>query len=393
MFQRFFAELRSAKLPVSVKEYLLLLEALDADVIAPSVDEFYQLARAALIKDERHLDRFDQVFGHVFRGLERIGPEVEAQDLPEEWLRKLAERYLSAAEKAEIEALGGFEALMRTLAERLAEQKERHQGGSKWIGTAGTSPFGGYGYNPEGVRIGQGESRHRRAVKVWDKREFRNLDDQSELGVRTLQLALRSLRRFAREGAAEELDLEATIGATARQGYLDVVVRPERRNAVKVLLFLDVGGSMDPHVAECERLFTAARSEFKHLEHFYFHNCLYESVWKDNRRRHADKTATWDVLHTFPRDYKVILVGDASMSPYEISYPGGAVEHWNEEAGAVWLARLAEAYPSLAWINPVPQAHWEHTASIQMVRQIIGAQRMFPMTLAGVEAATKALVR
>jgi hypothetical protein len=391
MLLRFFAELRSAKLPVSLKEYLLLLEALDGGVIAPEVEQFYHLARAALIKDERHLDRFDQVFGHVFRGLERIAPEAEARALPEEWLRKLAERYLTEAEKAEIEALGGFEALLRTLAERLAEQKERHQGGSKWIGTAGTSPFGGYGYNPEGVRIGQGESRHRRAVKVWDKREFRNLDDQAEIGVRTLQLALRSLRRFAREGAAEEFDLDATIGATARQGYLDVILRPERRNAVKVLLFLDVGGSMDPHVAECERLFTAARSEFKRLEHFYFHNCLYEAVWKDNRRRHADKIATWDVLHTFPRDYKVIIVGDASMSPYEISYPGGAVEHWNEEAGGVWLGRLAERFPALAWLNPVPRAHWDHAASIQLVRQIIGAERMFPLTLAGIEAAAKAL--
>jgi len=393
MFQRFFTELRAQRVPVSLKEYLTLLEALEQEVIPPDVDAFYYLSRAALVKDERHLDRFDQVFGHVFKGVEGLQIGLEEAAIPEEWLRKLTEKFLSEEEKRQIEALGGWEKLMETLAERLKEQKERHQGGNKWIGTGGTSPFGAYGYNPEGVRIGQKEGRHGRAVKVWDKREYKNLDDSVELGVRNIKVALRRLRKFARQGAPEELDLDATIEATARQGYLDVVLRPERRNTIKVLLFLDVGGSMDPHVRLCEELFSAARTEFKHLEYFYFHNCLYEGVWKDNRRRHTDKTSTWDVLHKYPSDYKVVFVGDATMSPYEVTYPGGAVEHWNEEAGAVWLKRVADVYPHLAWLNPTPQNAWAHTPSIQLIRDILGPQRMFPLTLAGLEGAMRELNR
>lgn len=393
MFQRFFTELRAMRVPVSLKEYLTLLEALEQEVIAPNVDDFYFLSRAALVKDERHLDRFDQVFGRVFKGVVGLPTGVEEAPIPEEWLRKLTEKFLSEEEKKQIEALGGWEKLMETLAERLQEQKERHQGGNKWIGTGGTSPFGAYGYNPEGVRIGQKEGRHGRAVKVWDKREYKNLDDNVELGVRNIKVALRRLRKFARQGAPEELDLDATIESTARQGYLDVVLRPERRNTIKVLLFLDVGGSMDPHVRVCEELFSAARTEFKHLEYFYFHNCLYEGVWKDNRRRHTDKTNTWDVLHKYPADYKVVFVGDATMSPYEITYPGGAVEHWNEEAGALWLNRVSNVYSHLAWLNPTPQNAWAHTPSIQLIQEIIGVQRMFPLTLAGLEGAMRELSR
>lgn len=393
MFQRFFTELRAAKAPVSLKEYLTLLEALEQEVIPPSVEDFYYLSRAALIKDERHLDRFDQVFAHVFKGAESLQLGAEAAAIPEAWLRKLSEKFLTEEEKKQIEALGGWEKLMQTLAERLKDQKERHEGGSKWIGTGGTSPFGAYGYNPEGVRIGQDQGRHGRAVKVWDKREFRNLDDSVELGVRNIKVALRRLRRFARQGAPEELDLDATIDATARQGYLDVVLRPERRNTIKVLLFLDVGGSMDPHVKLCEELFSAARSEFKHLEYFYFHNCLYEGVWKDNRRRHTEQIPTWDVLHKYPSDYKIVFVGDATMSPYEITYPGGAVEHWNEEPGAVWLKRVADVYERLVWLNPTPEQAWRHTASIQLIQEILGPQRMFPLTLRGLEGAMQALSR
>lgn len=393
MFQRFFTELRAARVPVSLKEYLVLIEALDAEIIEREVEEFYFLARAALVKDERHLDRFDQVFGHVFKGLDAHQGEGLAAQIPEEWLRKLTEKFLTDEEKAQIEVLGGWEKLMETLAERLKEQKERHQGGSKWIGTGGTSPFGAHGYNPEGIRIGQEQGRHGRAVKVWDKREFRNLDDQVELGARNIKIALRRLRKFARQGAPEELDLDATIDATARQGYLDVILRPERRNTIKVLLFFDIGGSMDGHVKLCEELFTAARSEFKHMEYFYFHNCLYESVWKDNRRRHTEKISTWDVLHKYPHDYKVVFVGDATMSPYEITYPGGAVEHWNEEAGAVWLDRVAGIYERIAWLNPTPEAHWRHSPSVQLIQEVIGPQRMFPLTLAGLEGAMRELSR
>ncbi|HYD88254.1 MAG TPA: VWA domain-containing protein [Vitreimonas sp.] len=391
MFQRFFTELRAARVPVSLKEYLVLVEALEKDAIPPSVEDFYYLSRAALVKDERHLDKFDRVFGHVFKGLENTGEAVNAA-IPEDWLKALTQKFLTDEEKAQIEALGGWDKLMETLKERLEEQKKRHEGGNKWIGTGGTSPFGNSGYNPEGVRIG-GEGGQRRAVKVWDKREYKNLDDSVELGVRNIKVALRRLRKFARTGAPDELDLDGTISKSAKEGYLDIVLRPERRNAVKVLLLLDIGGSMDSHIKLCEELFSAARTEFKSLEFFYFHNCLYESVWKDNRRRHDEKTATWDVLHKFPSDYRVVFVGDATMSPYEITYPGGSVEHWNEEAGAVWLQRVADVYERLVWLNPTPKAHWDHTPSIQLVREIVGPNRMFPLTIEGLDGAMRELSR
>ena len=394
MFINFFFALKEAKLPVSLREYLTLIEALKTGIAQYDVEEFYFLARSALVKDERNLDKFDVVFAQVFNGLEAgSGADgVESVPLPEEWLRKLAEKHLSDEEKTLVEALGGWEKLMETLKQRLEEQKGRHQGGSKWIGTAGTSPFGAYGYNPEGVRIGQKESRHRRAVKVWDKREFRNLDDGIELGTRNIKVALKRLRRWARNGATEEFDLDGTIRATAEHGYLDVKMRPERRNAVKVLLFMDVGGSMDDHVRIAEELFSAAHSEFKHFEYFYFHNCLYEGVWKDNHRRWDQQTATWDVLRTYGPDYKAVFVGDAAMSPYEIIYPGGANEHWNEESGEVWLRRAFEHWRSAVWLNPVREEAWRYTQSTAMIRKLIG-DRMFPMTLKGLEAATKELSR
>lgn len=392
MFLRFFETLRKTGVPVSLREYLGFLEGVLAGLVTYDIEGFYYLARTAMVKDERHLDRFDRAFAETFKGLETISAEqvIAALDLPAEWLKKLAEATLTDEEKARIESLGGFDRLMETLKKRLAEQKGRHQGGSKWIGTAGTSPFGAYGYNPEGVRIGQDQSRHRRAVKVWDKREFRDFDDSVELGTRNIKVALKRLRRWARDGAAEELDLDATIRATAEHGYLDVQTRPERRNAVKVLLFLDVGGSMDPHVRVVEELFSAARAEFKHLEHFYFHNCLYEFVWRDNRRRWDARLPTWEVLRTFGADYKCIFVGDASMSPYEIAMPGGANEHWNDEAGQVWLARAREHWPANVWLNPVPKAHWDYTNSIGMVREIF-EDRMFPLTLEGITQAMKVL--
>jgi uncharacterized protein len=395
LFVRFFEHLRSGGVPVSLREYLAFLEALKTGLVTYDVDGFYYLARAAMVKDERNLDRFDRAFAKAFEGLEdaTLDQVLEKVDLPSDWLRKLAEKHLTAEEKAAIEAMGGFEKLMETLRERLKEQKGRHQGGSKWIGTAGTSPFGAHGYNPEGVRIGQDESRHRRAVKVWDKREFRNLDDTVELGTRNIKVALKRLRKWARDGAAEELDLDGTIRATAEHGYLDVRTRPERRNAVKVLLLLDIGGSMDPHVKVVEELFSAARTEFKHLEHFYFHNCLYDVVWRDNRRRWDAQTATWDVLHTYGSDWKCVFVGDASMSPYEIAMPGGANEHWNAEAGHVWLERARTQWPDCLWINPVPEAHWGWTQSIGMIRDILGAERMVPMTLQGIERGMKVLGR
>jgi uncharacterized protein with von Willebrand factor type A (vWA) domain len=391
MFIDFFLELRQAGVPVSIKEYLTLMGAMEKGCADYDVDHFYYLSRSALVKDERNLDKFDRVFGHVFKGLEQ--PEGEMQvELPEEWLRKLAELHLTDEEKAQIEAMGGWEKLMETLRQRLAEQKGRHQGGNKWVGTAGRSPYGAYGYNPEGVRIGQHESRHRRAVKVWDKREFKDLDGEVELGTRNIKVALRRLRKFARTGAAEELDLDGTIKQTANKGFLDLQLRPERRNAVKVLLMLDIGGSMDWHIQLMEELFSAARSEFKHLEHFYFHNCLYERVWKDNRRRWEQTTPTWDVLHTYPHDYKLIFVGDASMSPYEIMQPGGSVEHRNEEAGAAWMQRITRTYPHAVWLNPVPEAHWDYTHSIRMMKQLMSG-RMFPLTLEGLDGAMRELVR
>jgi uncharacterized protein with von Willebrand factor type A (vWA) domain len=390
MFFSFVDELRAAGIAASLKEHLTLLEALDADVIATRPEDFYYLARATFVKDESLLDRFDQVFARVFRGLETsYGPE--GPPIPEEWLRAVAELYLTPEQMAEIKSLGSWEEIMETLKKRLEEQQGRHQGGNKWIGTGGTSPFGHSGYNPEGVRIG-GEGRHGRALKVWDKREFRNLDNSQELGTRNIKIALRRLRRFAREGAAEELDLDGTIDGTARRGWLDIHMRPERHNAVKLLLFLDVGGSMDPHVKLCEELFSAATAEFKNMEFFYFHNCPYEAVWKDNRRRFAERTPMWDLLHKYGHDYKLVIVGDASMSAYEITHPGGSVEHYNEEAGAIWLGRMTETWPGAAWLNPVPEAYWGHTGSIRLVRELMRG-RMYPLTLAGLDEAMRSLSR
>jgi uncharacterized protein with von Willebrand factor type A (vWA) domain len=392
MFTHFFHELKAAGLPVTVREYLTLMEGMEKNVASYKIEDFYYFARAALVKDERNLDKFDRVFGTVFKGIESVAGEDGTVAIPEEWLKKLAEKYLSPEEMNEIKSLGDWDKIMETLAKRLAEQKGRHQGGSKWIGTAGTSPFGAYGYNPEGVRIGQDKSRHRRAIKVWDKREFKDLDGDVELGTRNIKVALRRLRKFARTGAAEELDLDHTIRATAEKGYLDLQLRPERRNAVKVLLLFDIGGSMDWHIQLCEELFSAARTEFKHLEYFYFHNCPYERVWKTNARRHNEATPTWDMLHTYPHDYKLIFVGDASMSPYEIMQPGGSVEHMNEETGAVWMQRLTRTYPHAVWLNPVPEAHWDYTHSIRMVKQLM-SERMFPLTLEGLDSAMRELVR
>ncbi|MEN9059857.1 vWA domain-containing protein [Ponticoccus litoralis] len=392
MFVPFFETLRKAGVPVTLREYLSFLDGMAAGLATYDVEAFYYLARVSMVKDERHLDRFDRAFAEAFRGLEQIGVDdvLNAVDLPADWLRRQAEKLLTEEEKAQIEALGGFDKLMEALKERLAEQKGRHQGGSKWIGTGGTSPFGAYGYNPEGVRIGEDESRHRRAVKVWDKREFRNLDDTVELGTRNIKVALKRLRRWVRQGAEDELDLDGTIRATAEHGYLDVQTRPERRNAVKVLLFLDAGGSMDPFVKVVEELFSAARAEFKHMEHFYFHNCLYEGVWRDNRRRWDRQVPTWEVLNTYGPDYKCIFVGDASMSPYEIAYPGGANEHWNAEAGQVWLQRARDQWHDHLWINPVPETHWPYTQSIGMIREIF-EERMVPMTLEGIDRGVKLL--
>jgi uncharacterized protein len=394
MFQPFFENLRGAAIPVSLREYLTFLEGMKKGLVTYDIEAFYFLARAAMVKDERNIDKFDRAFAATFKGLEAIPDSavMEAVDIPEDWLRKMAEKHMTAEEKAEIEALGGFDKLMETLKKRLEEQKGRHQGGNKWVGTGGTSPFGAYGYNPEGVRIGQKESRHQRAVKVWDKREFRNLDGDVELGTRNIKVALKRLRRWVREGAHEELDLDNTIRSTAEHGYLDVKTRPERHNAVKVLLFLDVGGSMDPHIKVVEELFSAARTEFKHLEYFYFHNCLYEGVWRDNRRRWEAQMPTHEVLRTYGPDYKCIFVGDASMSPYEIAYPGGANEHWNKEAGQVWLERARQQWKSHLWINPVPQTHWDYTQSIGMVREIF-EDRMVPMTLDGLERGMRDLTR
>ncbi len=390
MLIEFFLALKRAGIPVSVTEFLALMEGLKRHVAGTRVEDFYLLARTALVKDERHFDRYDRVFAAHLGGVEAVfGPDLDG--LPEEWLRKQAERLLSEEERARIEALGGFEKLIETLRQRLREQHERHQGGSKWIGTAGTSPFGAWGYNPEGVRIGQDRSRHRRAVKVWDRREFRNFDDQVELGTRNLKVALRRLRRFAREGADLELDLDSTIGATARNaGWLDLQMVPERRNTVKVLLMLDVGGSMDDHVRTCEELFSAATAEFKHLEHFYFHNFPYEALWRDNRRRYDEHFPTIEVTRTYGRDYRLVLVGDATMSPYEIIHPGGSVEHWNEEPGARWLERLLASYPNAVWLNPEPEERWDRTPSIHITRELMEG-RMFPLTVAGIDAAMREL--
>jgi len=383
----FFLHLKSCRLPVSTKEFLVLLDALRQGVIGHSIDDFYFLARSALIKDEANFDRYDRAFAAYFRGIESL-PGMEAM-IPEDWLRQTMKRHLTPEQQAQLEKLG-WEQLMDTFRQRLAEQKGRHAGGSKWIGTGGSSPFGHGGTHPEGIRIG-GRSENRSAVKVWEKREFQNLDDTLELGTRNIKVALRRLRRFAREGAAEELDLDGTIAGTARNaGWLDLKLRPERHNAVKVLLFLDVGGSMDDHIRICEEMFSACRSEFKHLEHYYFHNCVYEWLWKDNRRRHQERIATMDILHRYDGEYKAIFVGDASMSPYEIVHPGGSVEHWNEEPGSVWLGRLTDAFPHAVWLNPLPEERWQYTQSIDLVRRQLGA-RMFPLTVDGLTQAMQRL--
>jgi len=392
MFTQFFYDLRTGKVPVSLKEYLMLLEAMEAGIAAYKVEDFYYLSRSALVKDERNIDKFDRVFAETFKGLEHIDEGVEAE-IPEEWLQKLAELTMTEHEKAQIEAMGGWEKLMEELKKRLEEQEKRHQGGSKWIGTAGTSPYGAYGYNPEGVRIGQDKSRHRRAVKVWDKREYKNLDDSVVLGTRNIKVALRRLRRFARDGADLELDMPDTIRSTANNGgYLDLKLVPERRNKIKVLIFFDIGGSMDDHIRTCEELFSAATAEFKHMEYFYFHNFLYEGVWKDNYRRHTDKLPTTEVINTYGPDYKIVIVGDATMSPYEIVYPGGSVEHWNEEAGQVWLERLTSHYKHAVWLNPIPERHWDYTPSVQMTHQLMEG-RMYGLTLDGLDKAMRELNR
>jgi len=386
----FFLKLKSHKLPVSIKEYLTLLEALDKKVIGSSVDDFYYLSRIALVKDEANFDKFDRAFAEFWQGVETI-PGIEAE-IPLEWLLKQVELTLTEEEKKQIEALGGWEKLMETLKQRLEEQKGRHQGGNKWVGTGGTSPFGAYGYNPEGIRIGQDKSRNRSAVKVWDQREYRNLDDSVELGTRNIKVALRRLRKFAREGAPEEFDLENTINSTAKKAYLDIHMRPERRNAIKVLMLMDIGGTMDDHIKLAEEMFSAAKTEFKHLEFFYFHNCLYDFVWKDNRRRHSERTRTWDLLHKYGHDYKVIFVGDATMSPYEILQPGGSVEYFNEEPGAAWVKRVTDVYPKCVWLNPEPEEIWNYRQSISIIQSLMN-NRMFPTTLNGLERAMKFLAK
>lgn len=392
MLARFLTELRAGGVPATLPEFLSLLEALQARVAALSAEEFYYLARLALVKDERLFDRFDRVFAQHFTGAEKLFDQLVAE-LPPDWLRQLAERVFSDEEKRQVESLGGWDKLLETLRQRLAEQSSRHEGGNKWIGTGGTSPFGAGGFNPEGVRMGAGGPRKGSAVKVWESREYRNLDETRELGTRNLKMALRRLRRFAREGAPEELDLDATIHSTARNaGLLDLKLVPERRNAVKLLLLLDVGGSMDPHVRVCEELFSAARAEFKHLEYFYFHNFPYERLWKDNRRRFSVTTSTSTLLRTFNPDYRVIFIGDATMSPYEIEQPGGSVEHWNEESGRVWMQRIAAHFPRLVWMNPEPAEHWNWTPSIGITRELIG-ERMYPLTLEGLDRAMRALKR
>jgi uncharacterized protein len=390
MFFNFLDELRSAGISASMKEHLLLLEALDSEVIERTPEAFYYLSRSVFVKDEGLLDKFDQVFNKVFKGI-LTSYGTDTAEIPEDWLKAVAEKFLTEEEMAEIKALGDWDEIMETLKKRLEEQKERHEGGNKWVGTGGTSPFGNNGYNPEGVRIG-GESKHKKAIKVWEKREFQNLDQTRELGTRNIKVAMRRLRRFAREGALEELDIDETIRGTAKQGWLDIHMRAERRNAIKLLLLLDVGGSMDPFIKLCEELFSAATSEFKNLEFFYFHNCPYEGLWKDNRRRFAERTPTWDIMHKFPHDYKIVYVGDAAMSPYEITHPGGSVEHFNEESGAVWLHRMTNTYPSSIWLNPVPEAQWGYSQSTKIIKELMN-NRMYPLTLAGLDAAMRELSR
>ncbi|MEW4466752.1 VWA domain-containing protein [Parasphingorhabdus sp. JC815] len=390
MFFNFMDELRAAGITASLKEHLVLLEALDKEVIQRRPEEFYYLSRATFVKDEGLLDRFDQVFSKVFKGIE-TSYGTQEEDIPLDWLKAVAEKYLSEEEMEKVKALGSWDEIMETLKERLAEQEKRHEGGNKWIGTGGTSPYGNSGYNPEGVRIG-GEGGQKKAIKVWDKREFQNLDNTKQLGTRNIKVALRRLRRFAREGSADELDINSTINGTAKKGWLDIHMRPERHNAVKLLLFLDVGGSMDPFIKLCEELFSAATTEFKNLEFFYFHNCVYEGVWKDNRRRFSERTNTWDILHKYGHDYKLIFVGDASMSPYEITHPGGSVEHFNEEAGVTWLQRMTNTYPATAWLNPVPEKQWGYSQSVKIIKELMN-DRMYPLTLEGLSDAMKELTR
>jgi uncharacterized protein len=390
MFFNFLDELRTAGIAASMKEHLILLEALDKDVIERNPEEFYYLSRAIFVKDEGLLDRFDQVFAKVFKGIITQYGDQNAE-IPTDWLKAVAEKFLTPEEMEAIKALGSWDEIMETLKKRLEEQQKKHEGGNKWVGTGGTSPYGNSGYNPEGVRIG-GESKHGRALKVWDKREFKNLDSTKELGTRNIKIALRRLRKFAREGALDELDIDGTVRGTAKQGWLDIHMRAERRNAVKLLLFLDVGGSMDPHIKLCEELFSAATTEFKNLEFFYFHNCPYEGLWKDNKRRFAERTPTWDVLHKYGHDYKIIFVGDAAMSPYEISHPGGSVEHFNEESGTVWMQRLTNTYPAAAWLNPVPKEHWGYSQSTKLLKDLMN-DRMYPLTLAGLDDAMRGLTR
>jgi len=394
MFMRFFTELKAAKVPVTLKEYLMLMEGMDRSVIDRRVEDFYYLSRSVLVKDEKYLDRFDVVFGHVFKGLELLQVE-QIKDIPAEWLKRLTDSFLTEEEKKQIEAMGGFEKLMEMLQERMRQAQQGdgdEDGDENRRGNGRNFPIGANGYHPEGIRIGQDKGRHGKAIKVWDKREYKNLDDQVELGTRNIKVALRRLRKFARIGQPDELDMKGTIKETANKGYLDLVMQPERRNTIKVLLFFDIGGSMDSHIKVCEELFSAARTEFKTMEFYYFHNCLYESVWKDNRRRHAEKIETWDLLNTFGKDYKVILVGDATMSPYEITQPGGSIEHWNEEAGQVWVQRLTRQFERAVWINPRPEARWEHVHSLQILRRLMEG-RMYSLTLDGLDAAMRELAR
>jgi len=393
MFLNFFIELRNVKIPVSLREYLSLLDCLDKNVISFKVENFYYLSRASLIKNEKHIDRFDLVFSKVFKGIEDISLEdlLNKVDIPKEWVKKLSEKLLTPEEMEEIKSLGGFDKLMETLKKRLSEQEKRHQGGNKWIGTAGTSPFGAYGYNPEGIRIGQDKSRHKKAIKVWDKREFKDLDDKSELGSRAMKIALKRLRQWARTGLQEEIDIDSTIKSTAKNGYLDIKTQKEKNNSIKVLLFLDVGGSMDPYVKKVEELFSASRSVFKNLEYFYFHNCLYEGVWKNNRRRWNEQIPTFEVLNTYGKEYKCIFVGDASMSPYEILFPGGANEHFNKIAGKDWLFKAISQWEYHMWINPVPKKYWDYTQTIKMVSDIFSG-KMVPLTLSGLDKGMKQLM-
>ena len=392
MLINFFMALRNERLPVSFTELFTLLECLSRNVIFASVDDFYQLSRMCFVKDEKNFDKFDVAFSKYFDEVKKFD-DLSLLEIPDDWLRKEIEKLLSDEEKRNIESLGGLDKLMEEFRKRMAEQEKRHQGGKKWVGTGGTSPFGAYGYNPEGIRIGQQEGRHKRAVKVWDKREYRDLDDSVEIGTRNIKMALRRLRRFARTGSVDELDITDTISSTARNaGFLDIKMVPERHNSVKVLLFFDVGGSMDPHVKICEELFSAARSEFKHLKYFYFHNFLYESVWTKSRRRHAETTSTFDVINKYSKDYKVIFVGDATMAPYEVTHIGGSIEHYNEEAGATWMSRLTDHFDNMVWINPTPQEYWEHSYSIEVVKELL-EDRMFSLSVSGLENAMKLLVK